>query len=854
MIPFLVWYLAVSLVGLATFPLAYRLFPALPDRGYALSRALGWLLWGYLFWLLGSLGILGNDLGGQLFALVLLLVLSGLSLRQTGLQGLADWFRSQRALVIGVEAVFLLAFAFLTVVRAANAEIIGTEKPMELAFINAVLRSPSFPPHDPWLSGYAISYYHFGYILVAMLARLSGVSGGVGFNLGLALVFALSAVGVYGIVYDLLAARHSSHSNRHSPLASRHSLLAVLGPVFLLLVSNLEGILELLHNYGILGNTSPDKGNVSSFWTWLDIRDLREPSLSAFQWPPRYLWWWRASRVLSDYDFARNWREIIDEFPAFSYVLGDLHPHVLAMPFAFLGMALALNWMLGGGRGLLRIPKLRLDLHLDAEGLLFAALVLGGMAFLNFWDFPIYVVLFLGAYVLVRARQAGWGWGRLVDFVSLGLAVGIPSVALYLPFYLGFSSQAGGFVPNLIYITRGAHLWVMFGSLFVPIFAYLAYLRASNPDLKGLWKGVWLALGVVLVLWASVLVFAYLIRFIPLLVRINPQAAIAPQAYLGELHAGDWGSLYVESFRRRLVDIGGWGTIVVLLSLTLGLLVKRGKDESESDDISTPDRDEPVGSATRQVRPAIVQTAHSPLVTGYALLLILVGAVLVLTPEFYYLRDQFGWRMNTIFKFYFQAWILWSAAAAFGSAVLLQELRNPWRAVLAAGLVALLGGTLVYPALGFWDRTSGFNPPQGWNLDGGAYMETYAPDELAAIQWLKQAPDGVLVEAVRPDGGSYSDFARVSVYSGLPTVLGWVGHESQWRGGYEEMGSRQDDIARLYNTRNWDEARGILEHYNIRYVVVGPRERSTYSVFEVKFERFLEQVFQQGEMTIYEVP
>jgi uncharacterized membrane protein len=210
--------------------------------------------------------------------------------------------------------------------------------------------------------------------------------------------------------------------------------------------------------------------------------------------------------------------------------------------------------------------------------------------------------------------------------------------------------------------------------------------------------------------------------------------------------------------------------------------------------------------------------------------------------------------MNTIFKFYFQAWILWSVAAAFGSAVFLQELRNPWRAVLAAGLVALLGGTLVYPALGFWDRTSGFNPPQGWNLDGGAYMETYAPDELAAIQWLKQAPDGVLVEAVRPDGGSYSDFARVSVYSGLPTVLGWVGHESQWRGGYEEMGSRQDDIARLYNTRNWDEAKGILEHYNIRYVVVGPRERSTYSVFEVKFERFLEQVFQQGEMTIYEVP
>ena len=94
-----------------------------------------------------------------------------------------------------VEILFFLAFAFLAFVRAGNPEIVGTEKPMELAFINAILRSPTFPPHDPWLSGYAISYYYFGYVMTAMLAKATGTLGSVAFNLMLALVFALSAVG-----------------------------------------------------------------------------------------------------------------------------------------------------------------------------------------------------------------------------------------------------------------------------------------------------------------------------------------------------------------------------------------------------------------------------------------------------------------------------------------------------------------------------------------------------------------------------------------------------------------------------------------------------------------------------------
>ncbi len=122
-------------------------------------------------------------------------------------QSLGQWIKSNLRLIVTVEVLFFLAFVFLAFVRAGNPEIVGTEKPMELAFINAVMHSPTFPPHDPWLSGYAISYYYFGYVMTAMLAEATGTLGSVAFNLMLALVFALSAVGAYGVLYNLLAFR-----------------------------------------------------------------------------------------------------------------------------------------------------------------------------------------------------------------------------------------------------------------------------------------------------------------------------------------------------------------------------------------------------------------------------------------------------------------------------------------------------------------------------------------------------------------------------------------------------------------------------------------------------------------------
>src|SRR3972149_475226 len=132
MLDFLFWYLTISLLGLLTFPLVYRLLPALPDRGYALSRAFALLLWGYIFWLLASLGMLRNDLGGLILALAVILGLSLWAFKGIEHHELSEWWHAHRSLVLSVEILFLLAFAGWALVRAANPDIVGTEKPMEL--------------------------------------------------------------------------------------------------------------------------------------------------------------------------------------------------------------------------------------------------------------------------------------------------------------------------------------------------------------------------------------------------------------------------------------------------------------------------------------------------------------------------------------------------------------------------------------------------------------------------------------------------------------------------------------------------------------------------------------------------
>ena len=823
MFSFLLWYLLSTFLGWLTFPLAYRLFPALKDRGYTFSRAFGLLVWGYTFWLFASLGIAQNDTGGLLLALVALAGLSGWAISSLQSQILL-FLKSNRRLIITAELLFLFAFAFMAFIRAGNPEILGTEKPMELMMINGIMNSPTFPPRDLWLSGYSISYYYFGYVMTSMLATLTGTPATAAFNLMISLVFALSAVGAYGILYNLLANGQTSKVEGQSSEKSLSSILFPLfAPLFLLLVSNIEGFLEVLHKRGFFWRDG------SNFWTWLDIPELREAPTQSLTWAPdRFWWWWRASRVVQDYDLSGNWTgDVIDEFPAFSYVLGDLHPHVLAMPFVLLAVAMGLNIYLGGWRG--KINLYFTELHISNTGFFLCALMLGALAFLNTWDVLIGGALILFSYILAQVREqvaegeAGWTWERLEDLFTLGVPLLIAAYVLYLPFFMGFDSQAGGILPAFMYPTRGAQLWVMWGTLFAPILAFLFYRR---PLSAANWRaGIFASLGIVSALFALMFLFGFLA------LQLKPDFV---QPWI-QSQAGGVNGFIAASLTRRLSYIGSLLTLLALMIPTLAHLFAKPTDSLNEMDSAETDASAPRQDATR----------------SFALLLIFLGTLLIIGPDFIYLRDNFNYRINTIFKFYYQAWVMLSLAAAYAVAVLLKNLRGAAKSIFSAGVVLVLIVGLTYPTLAFANKTNDFHPPFfGYSLDDFDRVKLENPDEAAAIEWLRSAPDGVVAEAV---GGAYSAYARIANYTGMPTVLGWDNHEAQWRDSALQ-GTRAYDIETLYTTADSLIAQEIVARYNIRYIYIGGLERTTYAVEEAKFNNLYRLVFQQGNVTIYEAP
>jgi YYY domain-containing protein len=849
MISILFWYLAISLIGWAVFPLTYRIFGGLKDHGFAFSRILGLLLWGFCFFILGSFRIAQNDLGGVLLAFVPVAGLVLWTCRKGKFVEVTSWIKHHLKYVVTAEMVFLVMFLAWAFIRSANPEISGTEKPMELAFINGILRSPGIPPNDPWLSGYSISYYYFGYLIVAMLIRVTGTISGVAFNLAISHTFALAALGAYGLVYNLLNSRLLHKDNeieeQREKEPERAGLFSsLLGPLFLLLVSNFEGVLEFLYAGGVFWKTNANGTLSSSFWSWLDILELNVPPAPPFNWwpsRPSGVLYWRASRVVQDYDLVHGSREIIDEFPFFSYLLADLHPHVLSIPFVLLGIALALNLFLGGAKG--ENPFWGFNLEMDRFTWIISCIVLGGLAFLNTWDFPIGVGLFAGAYVFARAREHGWHWQAIGHFLLMGIATGLVSILFYLPFYAGFSSQAGGFIPSVIYSTRGIYFWVMFGPLLIPILGLLLLVGIRKGNLDAAGRGFGAGAALIGILWV--------ISFLAGLIGVNlptwgAQLSTSNQYFWARLgvkltdvgnlflssqgaNAQDSGYLILTALGKRFAEPGTWLTLLVLLGLSIGGLIyfNRRKDAAE----------EPV-------RPSI----DLPDGIVFVFLMIVLGGCLTIFPEFFYLRDQFGWRMNTIFKFYYQAWILWSIAAAFAVIILFRSMRGVGGALARVGLSLVILAGLAYPVIMLDYKTNHFKPGDGYTLDGNAYLSRYSSD-LGGIEWLKTAPVGPVAEAV---GGSYSQYARISTLTGQPSVLGWTPHESQWRGGGTEMGTRMQDIETLYTSKEWATALSIISQYDIRYVVVGALEMSTYQVSTDKFNQYCGTAYQDQGITIYE--
>lgn len=809
----LIWWVLVTLAGAAALPVCARVLSNLPDRGYTLARAVGMLLVGFVFWLLASLGFLRNSAGSMIFAWGLVLVV-GLVLYLRGQRmDWGAWWRENRGAVIVGEVLFVVLLTAWAMFRAFNPELRSTEKPMEMMMMNSIMQSETFPPHDAWLAGYSISYYYFGYVLAAMLTTLSRVASPIGFNMMSATLFALTGLTAFGVVYNLVRSR--TLSNAGSALMGQLSAVGagLLATFMIIWMSNLQfPLLQLPYQLGY---------NSNAYFEFWDTQQGYTPLPQARPDPAAWgnWWWFDASRVIRDRHLPQPFgtdprgnpvfAEPIDEFPNFSFLLADNHPHVLALPFVVLALALALNRLLDANK-----PR--------PDEVIFSGICLGGLVFLNAWDGPIYMALMVGVEVLRRLRaNKRLTYEDWFEAFGLGVALVALTAVLYLPFFISFRSQASGILPNLTFPTLFQQFFLVNGGfllLLIPFLVVEAW-RARDAINWGLgWRA---ALGVLLAL-IGVLVG------ISLFALIVPQFRPAAQGFIDQL--GGMQSALLAVLARRFSPLHLLTTIVLVIGV--GVVVAR----------LFPRRDE-----------VKVDQPIYPAATGFALLLIGVGVMLTLMPEFFYLRDNFGVRINTIFKFYYQAWIVFSVASAYAAYSLLSdmELELPpvfVRAVVAVVLFVLIGAGSLYGAFGVLSRTTYEGESRGnplatpATLDGGLTMMPY--DDYAVVQCLarvvgERADQVIVAEGI---GSSYwvlpTQTGRVGALTGIVTVLGWENHESQWRGAaYRELvGTREQDMPELYSTTRWDVAELIINSYEIDYVIYTQSERTKYGASgEIKF-------------------
>jgi YYY domain-containing protein len=669
----------------------------------------------------------------------------------------------------------------------------GGEKPMDFAYLNAVLKSTYFPPIDPWFTGGYINYYYFGYVLVGTPIKALGIDPSVAYNLAIPLFYGLTACGAYGLAatfYVRLGQRDKPRLN-----VSRVILAGCLAAIFVVGLGNLREMDVIVPAWQQLGGSKEGVPVIPATLSGI-VQWIRGTPLPIYpNWP-----YWNPTRPTAGQAIDAVQ---IAEFPLFTFLYADLHAHMLAMPIAFLSIAFALAFA-----GSIR--------HWHTIGL--AALSVGALWPTNSWDYPVYLLVGAAALLIgalhehderlsaqTRLWQCITSLPGIIVFVILTRAFYIPYLENYGSAYNSIQPWTNERTPLGIYLS-------IYGLLMAPVIAYLLlgilrnYRFSSQRFLIGVSYGL-LSIFAAIVLTASGVQVAIIAL---------PLAALA---FFAALMPG-------------------------------------------------------TASQTR------------------ILWLLTAGAfTLTIFVELFTLRGDIG-RMNTVFKFYIQAWLILGVAAAVFTVWAfdrLAELRiqpSPIQQltykVLQPGfsiaLAALIFLAAMYPLFAIPakinDRFSPEVTPHG--LDGMAYMtqairyeaidnkSTNFPliDDYRAIKWMQDHVEGspTIIEGTTGPN-LYRWGNRFSIYTGLPSIVGWQWHQRQQRAALSDqiVYDRDADLTTFYSTTDISQALVIIRRYNARYIIVGQLEKVYYD--KAGFDKFTDMLqrgfiriaYQDDGTTIYQV-
>jgi len=836
--PLITWMLLIEIMSLALLPLGLILFRSLPDRGYLLLKPLGLLVVSWLVWLGASVKVFHFE-RESIFAMLVLVIIAGAVAARLTRDSLMAYVRGHWRHILLCEALFLGALLAFYWIRILNPDLWhpyrGGEKPMEMAYLNAVTRSTTMPPYDPWFAGGYLNYYYFGQFMTATMIKFTGILPEIGFNLAVPMYFALTVGAAYSVCFNLAEATRTRIRWRPGLVrigATGSVLAGLLGATLVAVIGNLDGIYQTANRFSKVSDwhvghgiplVSGLVGMLGGIWKMIVEGGVKLPSFD----------YWEPSRMMPP-------QSSITEFPFFSFLFADLHAHVMAIPFdiAILGVGLAL--VLAGNR---RRGDDGMDQHWQARSWLAVVvlgLLIGALRPINSWDYPPFLVMGMAAILIGEwAMEGHFGWPIAGRAALKAVVLAVLSIALFLPYWQSYHLFYKGFhateETTPFHQFLGHFGLLLFGAGSFVVFLAWRTLRRRRPER-------------IVLLYALTLISV--LALICLVMLLSGESDRLPITMKG-LSAPDF-----------LRDLFTNGIPVVAFSLLVisGLLVL----------------------AWREFR------GNRPDAPVRLFVIAMIGLALTLSAgvDIVTLDGDIA-RMNTVFKFYIHVWILLALAAAFGIWYVFTVFRRSpaaretpptiWervyglRSIWIAALAILLLGSLIYTVSGTQARVSRsdrFEQYHGHSINGMEFMRyaTYGDEggindlkyDYDAIWWMRENVEGtpVIVEGQTPN---YRWGSRFSIYTGLPTVIGWGWHQKQQRGSFAYMiDEREAALKEFYSSPSSDVAIDFLRKYQVSYVIVGQVERLYYpeggiAKFAQMEGRELQLVYENPGIQIYRV-
>ena len=825
------WWGILYLYGWAAFPLVAHFFRGFVSAGYGFSKSFGILLTSGALWLISYLGIWRSFTRPMTWVMFFLLAIISWTIpktRDAAITTLSD--NSNIAHILWEELLFTAVLLFLCFCKGIMPAINGEEKIMDFGFMNSMVRDNVLPAKDPWLAGKPINYYYFGQYVFSYLVKMLGMNTSVGYNISMCTAIAFPFITAYSLgqlfVDALRQKKDCQVSIRYLPFAG-------------LLTGFTTMIFGNSHSFFYDEQSIGNKVLFWKIWKGLGI-DVGRTGQFFYPNSTRFI-----GHNPDPYTegIAEHADWTIHEFPFYSYLIGDLHAHVVSLTIVLLIVAfmfIAIYRAKHPEKPLVSIYRFRgftKNLSSEMERIFrpeffICAFFLGLTQMCNYWDFLIYFIFCAMALLVYHGRRSTY----LFTFSSF--LVFIFDLVAILGVYLKFGNnifvhlclQIAIFAVSYILSTIFPSAFSRTGTDMAMIFSIACAVALSfNYNFDMISNSIKLV-------DRHTSLFQFMIVW---LVHLLIPLALIVLVVSTERHAFKKNRLPTLPAPLDLKKPSAWDSSSGKTKAAFRTVDMSSIDPDDPDMVSgsvevEKSSDDAIEEFSEDASDSGYEERQRPrFLTFFALLdyyfakfgdfllckffrkrsiidifmvgLSIVGMMMILAPEIIYVPDIYGTnnqRANTMFKFTFAGFVILSLVVAytvfrFMAHVTKKGNLSNWG--LAVSILMLIMVIFIpghYTLRSLDQRVGDISMKNYKGLDGTAYLPECVPVEATyknqakrvagamvpyqeAIDWLNDNVKGTR-NICEAYGLSYSERCIVSSYTGLPTVIGWQTHEWLW--------------------------------------------------------------------------